>query len=722
MVLNLVCLLKRITLILTCCLLLTCTPSPYSQYKVLNTAESDTSQNILNVESHLRFTERPQDQFQYPIALGEVGPTQMLFAGPNRYPFSCDTLRSGLGEPIVDNQEVLGTAVFKDEGRGKKRIGYSKDCLAKTRLRHFIVNRKGESKEILKPEELATYANSEWQLLRLEQGTINRYIYTIAMPIKHDEFNQRLKKSQWNNKLIYQFAGGVGIGFRQGKVNPKKLLSRRYQQFFDGYAVITSSANKTSYTYNMLIAEDTAWRVKRQFIALYGEPEYTVGIGGSGGGLAQYLLAQNSPGLIDAAIPLYSYPDMVSQTIYALDCDLFNNYYHFKSSLENWDSIDKKRGIEGLNNAQIEHKSWFYTPLNQILTGQPLYRPKIYSECVHGYFGLSSLINNPAQGFLKPLFSQTINHQTKWSYWHDLSNVTGTANSLWDNEGVQYGLLALKQGTISIDEFLHLNFHIGGWKPQHMQRPEQLLFLPFIRTPLWLSQWSRHNVHFANDKPARRSIADLELVSSAYRFGQVYLGVNSIPTIDIHHYLEEQLDMHHVSTSFATRLRIAHFQQNTEQHKIWIADKNYTPLKEAFSVIDKWLVNKHIPESASDRCFDQNGEIIAAGHTVWDDKWNNKSQGACAKAFPIYSNSRIQAGGPWRGSIFKCHRMSVAQALKRGLYSPHDLTAYRAQLEKTFPTGVCDYQQGDMGNPYLQATALIDKSNSLSSTPIQAAK
>jgi hypothetical protein len=44
-----------------------------------------------------------------------------------------------------------------------------------------------------------------------------------------------------------------------------------------------------------------------------------VGIGGSGGAIQQYVYAQNHPGLIDAGIPQYSYPDMVTQTIHVGD-------------------------------------------------------------------------------------------------------------------------------------------------------------------------------------------------------------------------------------------------------------------------------------------------------------------------------------------------------------------------------------------------------------------
>ena len=34
----------------------------------------------------------------------------------------------------------------------------------------------------------------------------------------------------------------------------------------------------------------------------------------------------------------------------------------------------------------------------------------------------------------------------------------------WDNVGVQYGLRSLQGGNITINEFLHLNWNIGGWK------------------------------------------------------------------------------------------------------------------------------------------------------------------------------------------------------------------------------------------------------------------
>lgn len=56
-------------------------------------------------------------------------------------------------------------------------------------------------------------------VVRVERGTINRFVYSIAMlaPFKESlESPQTLNNSAWNGKLVYKFDGGVGIGHYQG--------------------------------------------------------------------------------------------------------------------------------------------------------------------------------------------------------------------------------------------------------------------------------------------------------------------------------------------------------------------------------------------------------------------------------------------------------------------------------------------------------------------------
>ncbi len=675
------------------------------------------SNPLLPFKQHISQSIRPADPFDFPIKLGQHGPVNSLYAGNTQYPFYCMTVDSGLGQPMVDNQAGYGVPVYDDILQPIKVIGYSKDCNIAAKVHYYSLSKSGD---INKLTALAlqqfTDEVADNTLLRVEQGTINRFIYTIVMPISANEIGSRVSKSKWNQRLVFQFNGGSGIGYRQGKQKAKRVIDRQKQQLLDGYAVISSSGNKTSYTYNMLLAEDTARRVKKHFVSLYGMPLYTVGIGGSGGGLAQYLIAQNSIGILDGLIPLYSYPDMITQTTYALDCDLLNNYFTFRANKKShWLDWHKRQAVEGMNALNdFPQRAGYLQPVNQLMAGFVPSLPSGNSECINGYFGLSSFINNPRQGFLRDFFHHDVVKQVKWSFWQDLVSVLGQDNlgyglSTWDNVGVQYGLLALQQKSITVDEFVDLNSKIGSWKPQTEMTAEHI-WLPFGRKiPLWLSLWGNQNITAVTQGVAGRHQGSMKAMQAAYRSGQVFIGKVSLPIIDVRHYLEDDLDMHHVSASFYSRLRIIEQNSHSDNHVIWISDKNYNPAVLAFKLMDEWLltlrnipnisVTAAKPKGLSDQCFSANGEVLFQGQNIWDGQWNNKSEGKCQTIYPMYSTSRIQAGGTWSGDMFKCQLMSVKQAIKQGLYGSVDMHSYQQQLEKVFPQGVCDYSQEDQGRP-----------------------
>ena len=68
--------------------------------------------------------------------------------------------------------------------------------------------------------------------------------------------------------------------------------------------------------------------------------------------------------------------------------------------------------------------------------------------------------------------------------------------------------------------------------------------------------------------------------------------------------------------------------------------------------------------------------------------------------FPVYGTSRIVAGGPFKGSIFKCDLKSVGKAIADGDYGLWAPTAAeRAMLHQIFPSGVCDFSKPDVGLP-----------------------
>lgn len=665
---------------------------------------------ILNFYPHIAHTVRPQETYSFPIPIGEIGPNTNLYSGPNQYPFFCMTLDSDLGLPEVDNHHGEGVSVYNQQNQ---LLGYSKDCGVKTRINYYTIDASLMPQKLTKTQ----VASIKTPLFRVEQGTINRFIYTIIIPISLSDLEQREKASQWNKRLIYQFNGGSGIGYRQGRQTAWKVMKRQAKQLIDGYAVISSSGNKTSYTYNMLLAEDTARRVKKQFISLYGEPLYTVGVGGSGGGLAQYLIAQNSTGILDGLIPLYSYPDMISQTTYALDCDLLNNYFTFRAKDKSaWQDWERRRLIEGMNAINdFPQRAGFLQPINQLMAGFVPTLPEGNSECINGYFGLSAFINNPKQGFLRDFYSQPVVEQTHWSYWQDMQHILGKDEhgfglSTWDNIGVQYGLNALNNKTISFSEFIDINHNIGSWKQQSKMTQEEIV-TPFgTNLPLWLSLWGNDNITVPSEKPAARHQGSIVAMNAAYRSGQVFIGKVTLPIIDARHYLENELDMHHMSASFYSRLRIKTALGHAKNHIIWVAHKEHDPTQAAFSMMDKWLlaienptaqgILKAKPPELKDTCFDEHGEIYASGPAAFDGQWNNKIQGACQSRFPMFSTSRIESGAPWAGDIFKCHLMPIDTAIERGVYHDIQLTAVmKEQLNTTFPDGVCDYSKPDVGRP-----------------------
>jgi Tannase-like family of unknown function (DUF6351) len=172
--------------------------------------------------------------------------------------------------------------------------------------------------------------------------------------------------------------------------------------------------------------------------------------------------------------------------------------------------------------------------------------------------------------------------------------------------------------------------------------------------------------------------------------------------------------MHNSHQSFASRQRMLDFDGDASNQVIWFTDarpsRQSDPTPQALAVIDEWMANIRAhpelgvagnkPELATDRCFTTQGAEIAHGAHVWDGILDNGPKGACAQYFPLHSTSRIVAGGPLRGGVYKCALQSVDDAIAKGVYGPWTPSADEAaRLKQIFPTGVCDYSQPDVGRP-----------------------
>jgi len=671
--------------------------------------------------------DRPSDPYTYPIPIGQPGPVTPTYADSLDYPFACRSERSKLGQPLVDNQDTIGTAVYDLDAAGNKTreiVGYSKDCSINTRVLYYYRSR--ESGKFLPLEEQADDVeaitiNGQTVpfVVRLEIGTINRHIYIIALLRGPNDTHETPDLSYWNRKLIYQLRGGVGIGRRQGRIDPNYIPDRRSVELQQGYAVVHSTANQTSTSYDIELAEDTMARVKRQFAARYGEPTYTIGLGKSGGAIQQYLIGQNRPGLLDAGIAMYSFSDTVTQITRVMDCELLEYYFDVvDADNDKWQKWSQRSWIEGFN-ARDDLPNQFekFRALQAVSLGQWPSWSNGQTECTQSWRNLTPHVANPRYTYFASLFAPSVEKQVPFTYWDNQKRVYGTdenglARRTFDNVGVQYGLAALKRRQITIAEFLDLNDKIGGWKPAVDMTRERFWHSGGAQSDLAdLSVWSHHNMTAtaSSDLPAPRSEGDVDAMTAAYRSGNVFLGELSMPVIDFRHYLEPELDMHHSLESFSTRLRMLRGQGHADSQLIWFAQLPYSPLGDALHLLERWLENMRADESltiadarpsdATDRCFDDTGQLLASGSTVWNGAWNGKDDGACMQHYPIYSNPRLVAGDDFAGDIFKCYLQSVDAAIACGLYAPVDVTAHRDELQRVFPSGVCDYSRGDVARP-----------------------
>jgi hypothetical protein len=672
--------------------------------------------------------------------------TGPVFSGPHQYPFVCKTERApaglpGLGQPLVDNQDEKGFPVYREiDGRKTSEvIGWSRDCSARTRVDYGYRNTAGQVRPLpadgSRPSDMATTTLLDGRtvdyVIRIERGTINRFVYSIAMLAPFGEDPAHPSDELWNGRLTYSFDGGVAIGHSQGDLSEGNSFQRSLDK---GYAVIASTGTRTSVHYNLQVGGETALMVKERFIEEHGVPLYTVGVGGSGGGIQQYVYGQNHPGLIDAAVPQYSYPDMVTQTIHVGDCELLEHFMDVTDkSNPKWSDVANRQALEGMhatttpNLSSGDRAKWqsilgAYGPQGYRNYGPQLAAGQLpLGECRQGWFGLLPLAMNPHYGSAgagEELMSPPgVMKSVEWTHWDDLRNIYGAspdgfARSTWDNVGVQYGLEALTSGVLTPAEFMRLNATIGGWVGPAQMKQEGAPFLAGSFDP-----WSSRNMNLSPDggaTPAPRTTGSVEAMNAAYTSGMVFDGDIDIPVIDWRHYREEDLDMHNSHQSFASRQRMLDFDGDASNQVIWFTDgrpgrlSDQTPL--AFEVIDEWMANRRAhpgasaaetkPAAAVDRCFDVNGKEIARGDGVWAGILDDRPAGACTRVFPTYETSRIVAGGPIRGGVYKCQLQSVDQAIARGLYGDWMPTAAeRARLQQIFPTGVCDYTLPDAGRP-----------------------
>ncbi|MET7332919.1 DUF6351 family protein [Nonomuraea sp. NPDC005650] len=465
----------------------------------------------------------------------------------------------------------------------------------------------------------------------LERGAVNRGIYDLLVP------------ANWNHKLVWVFGAGTGQQYRQG-VSRGLTMPEAQEAAVKGFAVASSTMTDNYLHSNDVTSAETVMMVKEHVVETYGEIRYTIGRGGSGGALQQYLVADAYPGLLDGLLPTQDWPDQIVGAYREFgDCAALVRAMDATSL---WTDPDDRTAVFGHGGTGVCATSAGRAP--------DYMKPDDGTSCA----GEASYdpARNPGgvrctlQDFMISIYGAR----------REGCSGASCARRPWDNVGVQYGLTALRDGRISAEQFVDLNQRVGGFDIDMNWTPS-------------------------------RSAADAGAVETAHRTGRVVFGrgLAQVPILVLRG--TDNNDYHYPWRSLVLRNRLDRANGHHRNQVLWTNGSDGSPL----DVMDRWLaaveadhrptplpgmVVRHRPAEAVDACW-------ISGAKVTD-------QAACDQAYPHKADTRVAAGEGPTSDLLKCR----LKPLRRGDYGGVAFTDEQwARLRTAFPTGVCDYSRPGVG-------------------------
>ena len=585
----------------------------------------------------------------YPI----TGP---ILSGPHISPYECRTVQNGLGAPL------------------------DADCSATTQVVWYYRTNTNTFKPLAdptgpRPADLVTTTTNDGAtvpyIVRVESGTINRGVYRLAVldnPAKDSPAVWKPGKG-WNKKLVPYFDCCGSAQYNQGVHPIESILDEIGDIFLSrGFAFVNSTELWNNQHANPHLQGETLMMIKEHVTEEFGEvPKWTAGIGGSGGAIQQYLIAQLYPGLLDGIQPIVSFPETLMPEV--MECRLLNNVYG--PDLATWTPA-KQVAVNGFNQGTCD--AWdgaFASIIKSDNAGgcgflEPGNAANVFNRAT-----------NP-NGVRCDLFQTNVNLLGK-------RPGTQEARRPIDNIGVQYGLAALNKGTITVKEFLDLNDKVGGFDRD-------------------------------GNVQAARSQADDGALAATYSGGFKNSfsgpGLANIPIITQRGNADATGDIHDTLQDLIIRARLQRANGRSDNQIIWTLGSSASILSyvaDSIDLMNKWLDNmaadnaaasidkvvRNKPAGANDACWDKSNKRI-------DEVASQDPAAKCNVIYPRFSTPRIVAGSPLVNDVLKCQLKPINAAD----YSVTIAGADLARLQTIFPSGVCDWSKPGAGQEPLRGTYL----------------
>ncbi len=452
-----------------------------------------------------------------------------IISGPYLQPFICQTdvfnLPAGLG--------TLGAPL-------------DTDCSVATRVHYLYRSTAGGAFRALPsttalPGDVAMTTTRHGVtvpfVVRLETGTMNRGIYQNV--VLHDPTSEPAPSpfsppKGWNKGLIHTHGGGCPSGwYVQGNaqgVNP--VTGVNITRLGEGWGIIVNTLTPPGTSCNMIVAAESAMMGKEHFIETFGVPAYTISLGSSGGAITTQDIADILPGLFDGGIPISTFTDSFSIGNAASDARLLTNYLVLKNP-PGWTEAQKVavsgyKGMVAFLDDALESARMDPVPGRIDFPGYESAEWKAAVPVALRYHP----VTNPT-GARPTIFDVARNI-------YGVDPKTGFALRPWDNVGVQYGLKALNDGVISVQQFLDLNEFVGGFDIDANYIPQ-------------------------------RTVADLGALKRIYQSGMTLYGGNglaSIPVLDGGGY-NETSGHHYAVYHFMVRARMLRANGDFDNHIMW---------------------------------------------------------------------------------------------------------------------------------------------------------
>jgi hypothetical protein len=632
-----------------------------------------------------QFALRPNGSYEALLTGLQLGANTLTAEAPGQTPGQATIVDHPIGGPVFSGPQVKPWVC-------KNANATDAQCDAPTTFEYQYKNAVTGSFEAYDPAnppaaaEIASTTTQNGQTLpfivRIETGYQDRDQYKIAVLFRPGQpWTAWEPQPQFNHKLLITHGASCGIEHESGSApsvttdtvgvpGVSATTSSPTTALGLGFAVMSTALDNAGHNCNIVTEAESLVIAKEHLVDHYGTLRYTIGTGCSGGSLVQQQVANAYPGVYQGILPQCSFQDAWSNGQEISDYHVTRRYFEHP---ESWGAgiawtptqIAAIEGHPNYGNAIIFDTVYWETLANPTtgcgegVPSSEVYNPETNPEGVRCTLA-DHMINvfGPRPENLWGPVEQKLGH--------------GFAGLPIDNVGVQYGLAGLTEGTITPAQFVDINSKIGGADIDLKPQPQ-------------------------------RSSANEPALKRSYLSGAVNEANNlkGVAIIDLRG--PDPGAFHDAYRTWSMRARLEHTEGHFPQNDvIWfgeaplIGSPTYTT--EGLLTMDQWLssveadtrkatleekIAQDRPSEAHDRCSNVEGveqvSLPGVGPVC-----------QLPLAQTRFSTPRVISGEDIATDKQKCQ----LKALMRSDYYPITFTDEQwALLQRTFPTGVCDFSK-----------------------------